>query len=501
MNDTLKHKGRHQWVAPVATFGVFVALCVIALHPTAYDMVRQWIFSSTYHHGVIVAPLAIWMIMQRPLPTPNTHLPSLAIIIVASLGWLVGRAAGISLVEQLALIGMLIGGVAVIFGTTAFRQWAFPLAFLFFMVPFGETIIPPLQDLTANVVVSLLSLFGFDVSIDGVLIRTSSGLFEIAEACSGLNFLLAALMISSLYAYLSLRDFRMRLAFVVIAAIISLIANFIRVFLLIWIATITDMRIAVGPDHLIMGLIFYGLVFLALFYVGERMRLRAPQIVADAPLVMHDQWKASVATTTLLPIIAISLYATFLHNQTTRDEIAFSAVPLEADGWYQRSAPENWSPVFANPDFEIGRTYEKASDAVYVNLAIFSHDRPGAEIVTSGHRSWDDAEWHRVNSENEVIYLFGQSSHTDIDIVAGTQGRRLAVAKAYWRGSNVYTDRKAFKIEQTRDKLQGKNPPGGVIMIAATFIDDPQEAIRKIRAFTGDLESLRDWQTRNGLEY
>lgn len=460
-------------------------------------MVRQWIFSSTYHHGIIVAPLSLWMILQRPLPTPNTHFPSLSIIIVAVLSWLIGRMSGIALIEQLSFVGILIGGVGVVFGVNALRKWAFPLAFLFFMVPFGETIVPFLQDMTATAVVWLLNVFGFQTSIDGILIRTSAGVFEIAEACAGLNFLLAALMISSLYAYLSLRSFCSRMGFVFIAAVVGLVANFVRVFLLVLVATITNMKIAVGPDHMILGLAFYALVFLSLFYIGEHMRLNAPAITADAPLVSHDNWRSWVAITAILPVILISLYANLLYTNAVQDITTADIDPLQASQWRIRTAPENWSPVFVNPDFKTGATYEKSGDAVYVNLATYTHDRPGAEIITGMNRAWDDRDWHRIATEKYVIFLFGRSQQTNVDIVAGTQGRRLAVATAYWRGSEVYIDKKKFKIDQTLDKLRGVNPPGGIVMIAATFINDPEEAVRKIRAFTGDVEKLSAWQARN----
>ena len=49
-----------------------------------------------------------------------------------------------------------------------------------------------------------------------------------------------------------------------------------------------------------------------------------------------------------------------------------------------------------------------------------------------------------------------------------------------------------------RDKLEGRNPPGGIIMIASDYAGEPSTALARIRTFTGDVESLADWLARNG---
>ncbi len=212
---------RSDWSLPVVTFGVYVAVCVLALHPTALSMAQTWLSSSSYHHGVAVAPLALLMILSRPRIDPATGPLSLVAIAGAAALWLAGRAAGVALVEQFAFVTLLIAGAWAMFGSGAAKLWALPLLFLYFMVPFGEVLIPFLQALTANAVTGLLNLFGVSAVIDGTLIRTDAGLFEIAEACAGLNFLLAALMVACVYASQTLHRFKTRIAFIAIAAAVA----------------------------------------------------------------------------------------------------------------------------------------------------------------------------------------------------------------------------------------------------------------------------------------
>lgn len=486
---------RSDWSLPVAVYGVYLAVCAVALHPTALAMAKTWFSSSSYHHGVAVAPLAIWMILTRPRIDPATGPLGLVAIAGAAALWLMGRAAGVALVEQFAFVTLLIAGAWTLFGSGAAKLWVLPLLFLYFMVPFGEVLIPFLQMLTANAVAGLLNLIGMAAAIDGTLIRTSAGLFEIAKACAGLNFLLAALMVACVYASQTLHDFGTRIAFIAIAAAVALLANFLRAFLLILIATLSDMRFALGPDHLILGLVLYAVVFLVLFWIGELMKKPHGVGPEHAPVRARRAWRLSVALAAFLPIAAMSAYAAIVFDFGVALPSPPRDISLNAPGWRILPAPENWGPAI-NADTMKTVTFEKRGARVYVSVSYVAKDRPGKEIVNVLNTPADGVDWRKIADRKEVIYLFGESKEIPLEILAGSDRRRLLVATAYWRRDKVYTNKLSFKWAQMKDKLQGLNPPGGIIMIASDYASDPTEALARIRAYTSDVESFSDWQAR-----
>ncbi|MGL1269245.1 archaeosortase/exosortase family protein, partial [Vibrio parahaemolyticus] len=67
----------------------------------------------------------------------------------------------------------------------------FPLGYMLFLVPFGDEMIPFLQTITARLTMVLLALAHIPATLDGVFITTPAGYFEVAEACSGVKFLIA----------------------------------------------------------------------------------------------------------------------------------------------------------------------------------------------------------------------------------------------------------------------------------------------------------------------
>ncbi len=138
-------------------------------------------------------------------------------------------------------------------GWRIFRAMLFPMLYLFFMVPTGEFLVPRLQDFTASFVVLGLQLVNIPVFLDGVFIRIPNGLFEVAEACAGLRFLIANVAFGFLFANLMYRGWRKRIIFVALSFIVPIFANGLRAFGIVMIAHLSDNKLAAGVDHIVYG--------------------------------------------------------------------------------------------------------------------------------------------------------------------------------------------------------------------------------------------------------
>ncbi|NNL88005.1 MAG: EpsI family protein [Marinicaulis sp.] len=482
--------------SPIALFCVFVFAAIILLHPTAYDMARTWATSSSYTHGFFIAPFAAWMILKKsPMRYDGAKpLPGLLIAIAGGVLWLLGAASGAALFMQIAFVTILIGSVGAIFGRTALIDWAYPLGFLYFMIPFGEALVPYLQTITAHTVVGLMQAFGMDVTLDGYLIDTPSGAFEIAVACAGLKFLIAATVIAAVYSYISFTTWRGRTAFLGFAVFIGVAANGIRAFILVLIATLTDKQFAVGPDHILIGWLFYAAVFGVLFWVGRKYSTHNVAKHMDPPAA------AAGSVMNVAPLIAIVVAATLYNSIVINRNIERTAPsvisPLSATGWRILPAPANWAPALDHADANTVTTYSQQQNSVYVASGYFTHDRHGAEIISFDTRAYDGDDWRRHGETSAVIYQFGRSEKMPVELIAGPQRRKMAAVYSYWLGDKVYVDRRAMKLAQMKSKLQGQNPQGGVLIMAAAYRSDPEEAIDVIRSFSAAVEPLAAWRAR-----
>ncbi len=486
------------WTPPLIAYGVFLLACIAAFYSTVSGMLSAWTYSSTYHHGFLVAPAVLFMIAARPAPATlgGGALLGYAFVAAGAALWLAGHAAGALILEEFALITVLIGGAGVAFGAHALKHWAYPLAFLYFMVPFGDAIVPALQTVTAKSVVWLLSTVGVPVAIEGYLIRTPAGLFEIAEACAGLRFLLAALMVAAFCANMLFATWRKRILFLLFAAALAIAANGVRAFMMVLIATLTDKQWAVGPDHQLMGWALYAFMFFVLISMGRRFADNCSEEKPQTEPLLQNA-KMTVMAPAFAILIAMTIYSASVIDRPIRRDAPASLSLFNAPGWRILPPPANWSASLPFADRAAGATYANDNAQVYVAIGYVTHDRKGAEIVNAKNRAHDGGDWRLAGRADEVVYLFGESQKQPFELIAGPERRRLAVLTAYWLDDKIYLEPNRLKLAQMKARLKGVNPSGGVIMIAASYTRDPIEAVHAIRAFTSDVEPFGGWLQRN----
>ncbi len=206
---------------------------------TGGAMVRIWARSDTFVHGFVVPPIVLWLIWrqrsQLALLTPRPSWWTLAPLALAGFGWLLGELAAVNALSQFALTTLLVLTVPAVIGMRITRAVAFPLSFLFFAVPIGEFVMPQLMEWTADFTISALRASGIPVYREGLNFVIPSGSWSVVEACSGVRYLIASLMVGTLYAYLSYRSPRRRVIFMGFAILVPIVANWLRAYMIVMI--------------------------------------------------------------------------------------------------------------------------------------------------------------------------------------------------------------------------------------------------------------------------
>lgn len=254
---------------PIPLLLFFVSLWLLVFWPTLAEMERVWRGSDTYMHCYVVPLIAAWLAMQKKQSLSLQ--PSwlwLAFFVAFILLWLVGFAADVNTVSQFSAVLCLQFLLFAMLSPKSRKDYRFPLFFLIFLVPFGDEFNPLLQDITAVLTVDILRFIDVPVYREGLFLTTTIGHFEVAEACSGLRFLVASVVIGSLYAYLTYTSRVRQLLFVAILIAVSILANGLRAALLIWLAEISNYKLGFGEDHYLYGWIVFGLTLFGMFWLG-----------------------------------------------------------------------------------------------------------------------------------------------------------------------------------------------------------------------------------------
>jgi EpsI family protein len=288
------------------------------------------------------------------------------------------------------------------------------LAYLFFAVPFGDFLIPPMMDLTARFSVVLLKLTGVPVFMDGYYISIPAADFVVVEACSGIRYLIAAVALGLVYSYLSYRRLWRRLAFMALAVALPILANVLRVFVIIMTAHLTDGRITLdGHGHILVGWVLFGLVMLLLFWLGslwadrphparDRPEAEASAAPAPAPAALRCSVSPSRLGLLLLGLVAmlggVRGAETLIEHRARQIMVeAPIGLPSAVAGWTGPAAvTPSWQPDYHEADAELVGLYRDGEATVELHLIQYRNRGRGTELISwrnqihghGGHGGW-----------------------------------------------------------------------------------------------------------------
>ena len=263
------------------------------------EMFHQWWNIDTYSHILLVPLILVWLVWLKVDElieiSPKPWLPGLGLV-AAGLGlWFIGRLTDINLFAHAGAVGALQGAVVAILGLRSALILALPLAFAAFLVPFGDELIPALQMVTAEIAIALTHLSGISAVVDGIYIETPVGLFIVAEACSGVKFLIAMVTLAVLVCFTRFDTWQKRAGFMAASIIVPIIANGIRAWGTIYIAQSQGVEFAAGFDHIFYGWIFFAIVVAVLIAGAWRFFEREPDDYGwTASEVAAGPWVAKV---------------------------------------------------------------------------------------------------------------------------------------------------------------------------------------------------------------
>ncbi|WP_294298283.1 exosortase A [uncultured Sphingomonas sp.] len=460
-----------RWRSALATVAGVWAATLVIFHRDVADLAQIYWNSTTFGHCLFVLPVVGWLVWQRRSEvaqlTPAAWWSGLAVFAAGATGWFLGDIAGIALFRHAGVVLMLQGAVVGLLGPQVTRALSFPLAYLLFLVPFGEALDAPLQVVTRDIAVPLLHLVGVPATTDGVLITTSTGWFEVAEACSGAKFVIAMIAYGALVANVCYVSWRRRTAFFAMAMIVPVLANGVRAFGTIYAAHLTSVAAATGFDHIVYGWVFFALVMAGVLAIGWRWFDRDP----DAAWVDIDRIGATPFRTANGGLVGGAAIAVAALAYLTGAVVASRADALPAQlrlpdvpGFSRVGIDRQalWQPSYPTADHHLyGRYADAAGHVVDVAVAVYAGQREGHELVAFGQGTLGENDrWVKVMDEASL-----ENGRIERITTAGAVER--LVGTWYRVGDMVTASDNQVKVQTLKAKLLGGRQVGVALHVSA----------------------------------
>ncbi|MGR5237528.1 exosortase A [Vibrio alfacsensis] len=409
------------------------------------SMLSVWSNSKTYEHGFFIIPISLWLAWRKreqieQIPIQTSWLPVM-LLVFPTLCWMVGIAADVALFEHISAVLSLQLILWAIIGTPLAKLLFFPIFYLIFCIPFGEELIPYLQLVTADITVFALQLSNIPVYREGLYLAIPNGLFEVAEACSGIRFLISSIALGALFAYLNFSKWWKIVAFVGFSFIFPIIANGIRAYGIVLIGHLTDMEHATGADHLVYGWVFFTFVIGIIFYIAS-MFSDKPEHHSDC----YGNATAKHSTPMFVPFIAVIwgiLASQWGWQNTLYSDQEVIAEPIELPKQLVPIESSFWGIHFPNAQQSVLSTTEDNSTEVYIAKSQYSKNQ--AELISHSNDLFDKNYWSLLSNSSVNLGSSGNAKVTDIISKHGVNRKIM-----YWYCINNYCTANTAKIKLIR---------------------------------------------------
>jgi exosortase len=270
----------------VARPGLFIAIAAVCLAaPTMLDVARDSWSSDQGAHGPIVLLTGIWLMVRElrataPRARPGNTLLTLALLSFCLIVYTLARISGIIEIEGFMMYAALVVAAYGIWGGTVLRCVWFPLVYMLFVFPPPDTLFAmltqPLKILISQTAVTMLHGLGYPIAGSGVMIQIGQYQMLVAAACAGLNSLLSLTALGMFYSYIRhSSNFYYMLVLICFILPIAVIANLVRVLLLLLITYHFGEAAGQGFFHELAGLSMFASALICIFcldWLGTPLR-------------------------------------------------------------------------------------------------------------------------------------------------------------------------------------------------------------------------------------
>jgi len=272
----------------------FALLCLLSVAvswTSSSALVRLSLHDDRYTHlaAVPIVSLVVLCLERARIFGKSRYCPAVGVPLLL-LGLIMYFCAGKGLwwagsltLAVVALVILWIGAFILSYGLTSFRKAAFPLFFLFLLVPLPADllakIVRGLQAGSAEVTYRMFRLAGVPVLKEGVTLSLPGVEINIAPECSGIRSSFALIMAGMLAGHELLRLTSRQILLAMCLVPIVIFKNAVRIFCISMLGIYVDQRFFFGNLHHRGGAVFAALALLIL--VPLLVLLQRSEVCAD----------------------------------------------------------------------------------------------------------------------------------------------------------------------------------------------------------------------------
>ncbi len=500
--------------SPLARWLSFVwlllaGLAIVQLYgPALAVMVERWIREEQYNFAFMLPLLAAYrfhVTRHRLVPAgPPSVMLIGAILLAALVLEIVGLASSIFYLQHLSFLALLLALAVYRYGTRNLRVLFPVFLFLLFAIPLPYVLESALtwrlQGLSAAIGRNLIAAFGIPVFLDGNILELSQHRLQVAEACSGLNYLYPLIGLGVVLAtFAPHKSLLSRIVIVLSAVPIAILMNGLRIGIAGILVEHYGQAAEQGLQHYFQGWVVF-LISLALMALLVRLLPNrtpgTPSSSDESPATTtapasYAGHRTLAGMTLVLLGILLAFQAFRTQSSIPPERESFDTFPPRIAGW--RVIPSRLVPDLigglAADDTLAASLIDGRQDSVSLFIAYYDHQESGRS-PHSPKVCMPGGGWEIMDTRRIRMNANGRSQPVNrVRIVKGND--TLLVYYWYYGRGKWLANEWRMKWELFRDAMLGQ-PTNNSLVRLSTLVPpgDPAAADRTLQRALRDLAPL-----------
>lgn len=459
-------------------------------------LVQEWHEHENFSYGFLIPIIfgyLVWdcrEVFKHPLACPSAW-GAMTFLGALLLGGL-GRMLGEPFVSRVSFVIAVIGIFQLLWGSYVVKKLAFPLCYLFLMVPPPYVIVKAvsfhLRMFDATVSTRLVQAVGVPVYQDAHLMHLPDITLEVADVCSGIASLFAMIALGTIYVYYLPAKIGAKMLVMAGAIVCPLIANLIRLFLVTVSVYLWGPVMLGAFYHTFTGTFTFVLSLGMFLWLGEMARRKYPQATAQPNVVTFSQPREGMKgirgrwATAVLLAASVGGGLVYAFNRPALPTGRNPLVDLERIpttlGTYTL-APEKPANPYSDrrADQSLSRLY--ISENFQVELFVGFSSRQQDENRLQSPKLVFPKNWEYAAMENVQVPLGAGRRIDAIGLLTKKNEDRQYVLFWYQVHGAAFASDFRNRIELMKNSLLRGRSDGGVIRIAASVArHEPVDQVR-----------------------
>lgn len=478
----------------IALFFTFNFLLILLFNFSVFTEINsEWWSTGPYSHGLLGFVLSLYCFWLKRDCFHNTHygLGALLFIVISALLMLLATLASLGQLQQLSLFLITCALLTTVYGFKILKDLFLPLFILLLTLPVWNILQIPLRELSTSVSFFIVDQLNFAIIRDGFNLITPQGTFIVEQACSGLGFFLVSALYAIFITLFNQLTYRAGFLFVTIAVAMAVIANWIRIIIIIIVGSQTNMQHFVVQDHLTFGWFVFVACYLPIIWIGlhyfdaKSFDQQSVQTKKKKNSTSHSfqHYKRYLFSVSALLLLLSSAYLFF--SSRFDADYQFSLPQLTN---YQllranKTSSPNWHPTSHGASSELFSYFLQDKLLIQVYLANYTWQKQGKEMIFVENSLFDQQRWRA--KKNSELTITSNDLIDKINLLVINKNRQNSRLIAYWYFVNGHFtgQQQKAKWESLTASLKGK-PGATLIAVALDYkTENKEKALQELSQF------------------